>query len=61
MSGVTPELGNDYAGLIESTLAAVYYHSKSFTGETDQPLFVTGGATGSGEIMGESQPYGAAL
>ena len=44
-------LGADYAGLIESTLAAVYHHSLGFTVETDEPLYVTGGATDSQGIM----------
>jgi xylulokinase len=46
-----PGLGNDYAGLIETTLAAVYYHSKGFSGETPEPLFVTGGAAESPGII----------
>ena len=46
-----PGLGRDYSGLIETSLAAVYYHSKDFAGETGAPLYVTGGATGSPGIM----------
>jgi xylulokinase len=41
----------DYAGLVEASLASVYYHSRNFMGKTPQPLYVTGGATGSREIM----------
>jgi len=44
-------LGGDYAGIIETTLAAVYVHSKGFTRDTDEPLYVTGGATDSPGIM----------
>ena len=47
----TSELGADYAGLIDATLAAVYEHSKGFTKITDEPLYVTGGATASSSIM----------
>ncbi len=46
-----PSLGADYAGLIETTLASVYYHSQGFTRETSQPLYVTGGAGSSREII----------
>ena len=44
-------LGPDYAGCIESSLAAVYHHSRPFAPESDSPLYVTGGATGSPGIM----------
>jgi xylulokinase len=47
----TPEMGADYSGLIESTLAAVYYHSQGFSSESDDPLHVTGGARNSPEIL----------
>lgn len=47
----TPSLGTDYAGVIETALASVYYHSKGFTRESTEPLYVTGGATDSPEIM----------
>jgi len=47
----TPNLGTDYAGLIETALAAVYYHSRDFAGETAEPLYVTGGARNSPGIM----------
>jgi xylulokinase len=46
-----PSLGADYAGLIETTLASVYYHSQGFTRETSQPLYITGGAGSSREII----------
>jgi xylulokinase len=48
---VTPDLGNDYAGIIESSLAAVYHHSKNFIIHNDTPLYVVGGAIGSLGIM----------
>ena len=52
---VTPHtdtgLGLDYSGVIETSLAAVYVHSKQFTRTEDVPLYVTGGATDSPEIM----------
>ncbi|MDE0297307.1 MAG: FGGY family carbohydrate kinase [Candidatus Poribacteria bacterium] len=44
-------LGLDYSGVIETSLAAVYVHSKQFTGIANAPLHVTGGATHSPEIM----------
>ena len=44
-------LGLDYSGVIETSLAAVYVHSEQFTGTGDVPLYVTGGATDSPEIM----------
>jgi hypothetical protein len=44
-------LDNDYSGLIETTLAAVYYHSRPFSKLTAGPLYVTGGATASREII----------
>lgn len=47
----TPSLGTDYAGLIETALAAVYHHSRGFARETTEPLYVTGGATNSRGIM----------
>jgi xylulokinase len=47
----TPSMVTDYAGLIETTLAAVYHHSKSFMRETSEPLYVTGGARNSREII----------
>jgi len=42
---------SDYAGLIDSSLAAVYQYSKGFTKESSKPLYVCGGATESPEIM----------
>lgn len=47
----TPNPGTDYAGLIETTLAAVYHHSRGFARETAEPLYVTGGARNSPGIM----------
>jgi len=47
----TPGLGNDYASLIETALASVYYHSKGFTKGVKEILYVTGGARNSREIM----------
>jgi xylulokinase len=47
----TPGLSTDYAGLIETTLAAVYYHSKGFSKTTSEPLYVTGGAADSPGIV----------
>ena len=46
-----PNLGTDYAGLIETALAAVYHHSRGFARETAEPLYVTGGARNSRGIM----------
>ena len=51
ISHETSGLGTDYAGLIETTLAAVYHHSKGFTRETVATLYVTGGARNSREII----------
>ena len=44
-------LAEDYTGIIETSLAAVYIYSAVFTKQTQEPLFVTGGATDSPEIM----------
>ena len=46
-----PTLGSDYAGIIETSLAAVYLYSETFTQKSEEPLYVTGGATDSLEIM----------
>ena len=46
-----PTLSEDYTGIIETSLAAVYIYSAVFTKQTQAPLFVTGGATDSPEIM----------
>ncbi len=46
-----PNLGQDYAGIIESSLTAVYLHSKSFTAPYSSPLYVMGGAASSPGIM----------
>jgi len=51
IGSIAPTLANDYAGLIESALAAVYHHSRGFMRETDEPLYVTGGAANSPGIM----------
>jgi xylulokinase len=44
-------LGSDYAGIIETTLATMYIHSRHFTKETSEPLHVTAGANNSEGIM----------
>ena len=44
-------LAEDYTGIIETSLAALYIYSAVFTKQTQEPLFVTGGATDSPEIM----------
>jgi xylulokinase len=46
-----PELGVDYSGLIETTLGLVYLYSKTFAKETAEPMYVTGGANKSPEIL----------
>jgi xylulokinase len=46
-----PELGADYSGLIETTLGLVYLYSKTFAKETAEPMYVTGGANKSPEIL----------
>ena len=50
-SDTQPTLAEDYTGIIETSLAAVYIYSAVFTKQTQAPLFVTGGATDSPEIM----------
>ena len=50
-SGAQSTLAEDYTGIIETSLAAVYTYSAVFTKQTREPLFVTGGATDSPEIM----------
>ncbi len=47
----TSNLADDYTGVIETSLAAVYVYSQVFTKQTQEPLFVTGGATDSPQIM----------
>lgn len=44
-------LAEDYTSIIETSLAAVYIYSEVFTKQTQAPLFVTGGATDSPQIM----------
>lgn len=44
-------LAEDYTGVIETSLAAVYVYSQVFTNQTEDPLHVTGGATESPQIM----------
>jgi xylulokinase len=51
MENAAPCLGTDYAGIIESSLAAVYYHSLIFSKTSGAPLHVMGGAASSPEIM----------
>lgn len=46
-----PTLAEDYTGIIETSLAAVYIYSAVFTKQTQASLLVTGGATDSPEIM----------
>ena len=50
-SDAQPTLAEDYTGIIETSLAALYVYSAVFTKQTQAPLFVTGGATDSPEIM----------
>lgn len=45
-----PDFETDYAGIIESTLAAVYLHSRKFMADSDR-IFVTGGPAASTEIL----------
>ena len=47
----SPSLGNDYAGIIESSLAAVYHHSLNFSAASGATLYVMGGAISSPQIM----------
>lgn len=51
-----PELGADYSGLIETTLGLVYLYSKTFAKESDEPMYVTGGANKS---PGDSKKSGS--
>lgn len=46
-----PTLAQDYTGVIETSLAAVYVYSEVFTDQTQDSLHVTGGATDSPQIM----------
>ena len=47
----TAGLETDYAGIVESGLAAVYLHSESFAAPTGSPLYVMGGATNSPGVV----------
>jgi xylulokinase len=51
LGGAAPVFAADYTGIIESTLAAVYYHSRGFTKAVSEPLYATGGAQNSPEIL----------
>ncbi len=44
-------LYNDYAGLIETSLSAVYWHSRHFARSAAGPLYVTGGASRSPGVL----------
>jgi xylulokinase len=46
-----PKVENDYSGLIETSLAAIYYYSRPFSKLTVRPLYATGGATASREVI----------
>jgi xylulokinase len=46
-----PGFTGDYPGIIESTLAAVYFHSLGFSSPSQEPLYVTGGAQNSAGIL----------
>ncbi|MBN2371499.1 MAG: xylulose kinase [Vicinamibacteria bacterium] len=45
------DLNSDYGGIIDFSLAAVYLTSRAFAPESKLPLFATGGATASDQIM----------
>ena len=47
----SPEIGSDYSGLIETTLGTVYLYSRTFAKESAEPMYVTGGANKSLEIL----------
>ena len=51
MGDSTAETSSDFAGLVETSLCAVYLHSREFTRDTDEPLYVTGGASGSHGVL----------
>ncbi|MBN2508672.1 MAG: xylulose kinase [Spirochaetales bacterium] len=44
-------LANDYPGIVDSTLAAMYLYSRGFSRDTDEPIFVTGGPASSPRIV----------
>jgi xylulokinase len=49
--GTGAGLAADYAGVVESSLAAVYRHSRGFSLPGNRPLYVTGGPAASPGIM----------
>jgi len=51
LGNIEPTLENDYSGVVESSLAAVFQHSKGFTAPVASPLYVMGGPTGSPQIV----------
>ncbi len=51
INNYSPDLAGDYAGIIESGLAAVYHHSRGFSRPSGEPLRITGGAAGSPGII----------
>jgi xylulokinase len=47
----SPGLDQDYSGIIDFSLGAVYLTSRAFAPDSDLPLYVTGGSTGSEQIL----------
>lgn len=46
-----PGLDQDYSGIIDFSLGAIYLASRAFAPESTLPLYVTGGSTGSEQIL----------
>jgi xylulokinase len=46
-----PDFALDYAGIIDSSLAAIYLYSAGFSAATTEPLYVTGGPASSRQIL----------
>jgi xylulokinase len=53
LGGSRADLASDYSGIIDSSLTLLYHYSRGFSWEPagDEPLYVTGGPTESGEIL----------
>ncbi len=46
-----PSLARDYPGAIESGLGVVYLYSRGFSGDSDEPMYLTGGVARVPEIV----------
>jgi xylulokinase len=50
-TGQAASLEADYAGIIDTTLTIIEHYSRSFSRDTDEPLYVTGGPAGAAGVV----------